>query len=116
MDNVSLDVFRGEIIGVVGESGSGKSTLASTLLNMVSAPGIIKNGEIYYQDKEMLKLSEEEYRQYRSRDISMVFQAAQNALNPVLTIRDHFFDTVKAHFKHVGKGKSLIKHVCLMNM
>ena len=112
VDNVSLDVFRGEIIGVVGESGSGKSTLASTLLNMVSAPGIIKNGEIYYQDKEMLKLSEEEYRQYRSRDISMVFQAAQNALNPVLTIRDHFFDTVKAHSNM--SEKEIVDKACML--
>ncbi len=112
VDNVSLDVFRGEIIGVVGESGSGKSTLASTLLNMVSAPGIIKNGEIYYQDKEMLKLSEEEYRQYRSRDISMVFQAAQNALNPVLTIRDHFSDTVKAHSNM--SEKEIVDKACML--
>ena len=65
VDNVSLDVFRGEIIGVVGESGSGKSTLASTLLNMVSAPGIIKNGEIYYQDKDV-KIKRRRVRQYHT--------------------------------------------------
>ena len=78
---------------------------------MVSAPGIIKNGEIYYQDKEMLKLSEEEYRQYRSRDING-FPGGTNALNPVLTIRDHFFDTVKAHSNM--SEKEIVDKACML--
>lgn len=97
VDNVSLNVYKGEILGIVGESGSGKSTLASTILNMVSSPGRIKEGEIIYDGKELLKLTEEEYRQYRWRDIAMVFQAAQNALNPVLKVKQHFIETAKAH-------------------
>ncbi|MDK2991874.1 MAG: peptide/nickel transport system ATP-binding protein [Clostridiales bacterium] len=97
VDRVSFDVQRGEILGIVGESGSGKSTLASTVLNIVSAPGEISNGQIIYNGKDILKLSDEEVRKYRWSDVAMVFQAAQNSMNPVIRIKEQFLETAAAH-------------------
>ncbi|SHE97765.1 peptide/nickel transport system ATP-binding protein [Caldanaerobius fijiensis DSM 17918] len=98
VDSVSLDVYKNQITAVVGESGSGKSTLASAILNVVQTPGIIVEGsEILFEGVDLLKLSEEEMRKYRWNEIAMVFQAAQNSLNPVVKIKDQILETYKAH-------------------
>ncbi len=101
-DNVSIDFYRGDIVGIIGESGSGKTTLASGILGTIHAPGRISNGEILYYPKsgepiDLLKLSDSEYAKHRWTDITTVFQAAQNVLNPSLKIKDHFIETAMAH-------------------
>jgi peptide/nickel transport system ATP-binding protein len=118
VDNVSLSVQRGEILGVVGESGSGKSTLATAMLNVVSSPGEITSGQILFKGQNVLSFSEEDLREYRWRDVAMVFQAAQNALNPVLKIREQVLDTAAAHGhqstdKVLAKARNLLKYVRL---
>jgi len=109
VDRASLDVKRGEILGVVGESGSGKSTLASTVLNIVSSPGEISSGEILYNGKDILKLNDEELRRYRWNDVAMVFQAAQNSMNPVIKIKEQFLETAAAHNIHMSDNDVLYK-------
>jgi len=99
VDHVSLDIPRGQVTALVGESGSGKSTLASAILNIVSAPGTIKNGSIFINGQDMLRYNANRLRQHRWADVSMVFQAAQNALNPVMRIGDQMIETVLAHQK-----------------
>lgn len=118
VDDVSLSVRRGEILGIVGESGSGKSTLSSTILNYVSVPGHIAAGRVLYEGRNILEMPEEELRQYRWRDVATVFQAAQNSLNPVLRIRDQFMDTAAAHdefpeSKVLAKARDLLQFVRL---
>ncbi|NLY46403.1 MAG: ABC transporter ATP-binding protein [Tissierella sp.] len=103
LNKVSLDVKQGEIIGLVGESGSGKTTLTSSILNIVSRPGKIMNGEIWYGNKNILELDINRLNQFRWKEVSMVFQAAQNAMNPILTIQDHFIETVAAHEKNYSE-------------
>lgn len=109
VDKASLDVHNGEILGIVGESGSGKSTLASTVLNIVSSPGEITSGQILYNGKDLLGLSDRELRQYRWRDVAMVFQAAQNSMNPVIRIKEQFLETAAAHNSDISENDVMAK-------
>ena len=87
VNDVDLDIPRGSIMALVGESGCGKSTIASSLLRMVSNPGVIDPGShIYFEGKDVLAMKERDVRRYRWSDVSMVFQAAQSCLNPAYTI------------------------------
>lgn len=100
--DVSMDIARGKITALVGESGSGKTTLSSALIRCISEPGVIASGEIIFcgQDEEPIhieKLTENELQTFRWKRISMVFQAAQSALNPVLTVKDQFLETMSEH-------------------
>ncbi|MFD2612279.1 ABC transporter ATP-binding protein [Paenibacillus gansuensis] len=118
VQNVSLDIPRGKITALVGESGSGKSTLASALLRMVSSPGVIAGGSIKFDGTELLKLKKRELREYRWSQTAMVFQAAQNALNPVVRIGEQFIETYVAHKKErkekiLDKVKHLLDYVRL---
>ena len=97
VDKVSLDVVRGEVLGIVGESGSGKSTLAHTILRILPPNARIVNGSVLFNGVDIVKLSEKEFRNLRWRKLSMVPQAALNALNPTLKILDHFVETAKYH-------------------
>ena len=118
-DHVTLPVMRGEILGVVGESGSGKSTLASTALNLVSAPGSITNGQVLYEGQNILEYAPAQTRQFNWHNVAMIFQAAQNSLNPILRIRDVFLETARAHDKAadekavLDKAAKLLEHVRL---
>ncbi|MBS5884581.1 MAG: ABC transporter ATP-binding protein [Clostridium sp.] len=123
-DNITFTIYKNEVVGIIGESGSGKSTLASGILNLVQAPGKITSGEVYYYDDtdtkiNLLDLSVNEFNEYRWKEIATVFQAAQNALNPVLKVKEHFIETVLAHDSNakeeeiIKKAEEVLKHVRL---
>jgi len=97
VDKVNLDIYKGEVLGVVGESGSGKSTMAYTILRVLPPTARILEGSITYNGMDILKMPEEEFRKIRWRKLSLIPQAALNALNPTLKIMDHFLETAKAH-------------------
>lgn len=117
VDHVSLDIPEGKVTALVGESGSGKTTLATSLLKMTA--GTIPNGEIVVAQRDILKLDKEALRQFRWSEVAMVFQAAQSALNPVMTIRDQFIETAMEHDKRlsvahiVQKASQLLGYVRL---
>lgn len=101
LNDVSLEIHRGETIGIVGESGSGKSMLASAMLDAVVDPGRL-SGEITYHPAEgrsidVLELDDRTLRRFRWEAVAMVFQGAMNSFNPVMTVREHFKDTLDAH-------------------
>ncbi|GAB4411943.1 MAG: hypothetical protein Kow00106_06430 [Anaerolineae bacterium] len=97
IDGVDLDIYSGELLALVGESGCGKSTLAYGLIRHVTFPGEISSGKVLFQGQDVLAMTEEQLRQFRWRNIAVVFQAAQNALNPVMRVADQFIDTGLAH-------------------
>jgi peptide/nickel transport system ATP-binding protein len=97
VDGVSLDVARGEVVGVAGESACGKSTLAQALLRILPPPAVISAGEVRFEGQDLLALGEAELRRVRWRRISMVFQGALDALNPVVTVGEQLCDAIRAH-------------------
>lgn len=101
VNNVSMGIRRGKITALVGESGSGKTTLASSLIRCISEPGRLAGGEIIFNGRDGTVrtdlLSDKQMRAFRWEKVSMVFQAAQSALNPVMTVRAQFYETLKAH-------------------
>ena len=87
VNDVSFDIFKGEVLGIVGESGSGKSVTSLSINRLIpNPPGEIVSGEIIYDGKNLLDLSYKEMRKYRGRHISMIFQEPMTSLNPVLRV------------------------------
>jgi oligopeptide/dipeptide ABC transporter ATP-binding protein len=108
LNDISIDIYDGEIVGIVGESGSGKSMFADALLNAVVDPGVA-SGEITYtrengEEVDILDLEGEALRQFRWNDISMVFQGALSAFNPTIRIKSHFEETLDAHDVDKSEG------------
>jgi oligopeptide/dipeptide ABC transporter ATP-binding protein len=99
VDNVDLDLGRGEFLAVVGESGCGKSTLVYAIARLLGPPfsGEIVGGQILFQGRDMVTLAERQLRHVRWREFSVVMQSAMNALNPVLTIAAQMRDACRAH-------------------
>ena len=98
VDGVSYTVDEGETVAVVGESGSGKSVTALSILQLVAKPpGEIVGGEIFFEGRDLLKLSDAEVRDIRGQEISMIFQEPMTSLNPVLSIGQQLTETMLAH-------------------
>src|SRR2546421_11620800 len=83
VDGVTFYLDRGELLGLVGESGCGKSITALSVMRLVAPPGRIVNGEIFFEGRDLLKLSNREIRAVRGDDIAMIFQDPMTSLNPV---------------------------------
>ena len=97
VDGVSLTIRPGEFVGLAGESGCGKSTIAHALLRILRPPGEIVGGQILFQGLDAASLRREELRRFRWRHVSLVFQSAMDALNPVMRVGDQFVDMLRAH-------------------
>lgn len=98
-DGVSLSLKRGGVLGLVGESACGKSTLALSLLNLLPDNGKIASGSIRLEGREIIGLTEEEMLRLRWKEISIIFQGAMNALNPVRSVGQQIVEALKLHDK-----------------
>ncbi|MDB5522289.1 MAG: oligopeptide transporter ATP-binding protein [Rhizobium sp.] len=100
VDGVSLYVGRGETLAVVGESGCGKSVTSLSVMRLVpNPPGKIVGGEILFEGRDLLKITEQEMREVRGNAISMIFQEPMTSLNPIYTIGDQIVETIIQHQK-----------------
>ncbi len=97
VQDVSLELRKGETLGLVGESGSGKSTLGLALMGLIQPPGFITSGEITFDGLSLRQLSSEALRALRGKKIAMIFQDPMTSLNPVKKIGDHFIEYIQAH-------------------
>ncbi|HEY9503048.1 MAG TPA: ABC transporter ATP-binding protein, partial [Pyrinomonadaceae bacterium] len=99
VDCVSFNLDRGELLGLVGESGCGKSMTALSIMRLVAPPGKIVSGEVIFDGKDLLKLSDAEMRQMRGDDIAMIFQDPMTSLNPVFTVGEQIAEALRLHRK-----------------
>ena len=105
VENVSFNLEQGEALGIAGESGSGKSTIALSLLRILPAGGHIRRGKIVFQGQDIVPLSEEEMRKIRWKGISIVFQGAMNAMNPVYKVGDQIGEAIRIHESGVSNAE-----------
>src|SRR5690606_10526635 len=97
VDGVDFKIYPGEVLGIVGESGCGKSVTSLSIMRLISPPGRIVEGEILFDDKNLVQASEEEMMQVRGNRISMIFQQPQSALNPVFRAGDQISEVLNIH-------------------
>ena len=107
VDGISYDVNEGETLGLVGESGCGKSVSALSILRLIpNPPGQIIGGEIFFEGRDLLKLSDDEIRDVRGNRIAMIFQEPMTSLNPVLTIGRQVAEPMEIH-RNMGLKEAL---------
>ncbi len=94
---ISLEIARGEVLGLVGQSGSGKSTLALAILGLLGRQRAIVEGNIMFQGADLLAMRERELRSLRGRTLSLVLQSPLASLNPALQIRTQLREAWRAH-------------------
>ncbi|MDH5770098.1 MAG: ABC transporter ATP-binding protein [Candidatus Bathyarchaeota archaeon] len=97
VDGVSLKVAKAETIGIVGESGCGKTTLAYSILKLLPPAGKIVDGHIYYDGRDLIALKEDEMKKIRWKEISMIFQGAMDAFNPVIKVGRQIEEAIRIH-------------------
>jgi oligopeptide transport system ATP-binding protein len=114
VDDVSLDVGSGEVLGIVGESGCGKSVLSLSILQLLPMPPtIFAGGSIIFEGRDLLRATAEEVRKIRGNRISMIFQEPMSALNPVFTIGNQLSEVFRVH-ESLGGSEALAKSVAML--
>ena len=116
VNGVTLSLEEGETVGLVGESGCGKSVTSLAIMRLLPKPaGRVEGGSVSLEGQDLLKLSEDEMRDLRGREIAMIFQDPMSSLNPVLTIEEQMVETIQAHEK-VSRADARRRTIELLGM
>lgn len=107
---VNIEINSGEILGIVGESGSGKSVLMKSVVGILPKNAKVDSGEVYFEEKNILNLSNKEMRKIKGKEIAMIFQDPMTALNPLKKIGDHIIEVL---VRHRGVNKKEAKKMAI---
>jgi peptide/nickel transport system ATP-binding protein len=116
VEGLSFTLNEGEALGLVGESGCGKTSVALSLLGLLPENAIIQSGKILLDGKDLVPLTESEMRKHRWFDVSMVFQGAMNAWNPVYRVGDQIHEALRTHYPGISKSESRKRIVDLFDL
>lgn len=115
IDDVSLSIEAGEIVGVVGESGAGKSLTGSAIIGLLDPPGYLAAGEIVLDGKRIDNLPSKDMRRIRGRHISMIFQDPLTSLDPLYSVGDQLIETIRTHLP-LSKQQARAKAIALLDL
>src|SRR5699024_5649394 len=117
VDQVSLKVHKGEVVGIVGESGSGKSVTSLSIMQLIpNPPGKIVGGEILFKDENLAHASEKKMKKIRGNEIAMIFQEPMTSLNPLFTIGNQMTESMLIHNKKWSKKQIHKKAVEMLQL
>lgn len=114
VDNLSLDLYKGEVLGLVGESGCGKSTLGKAIMRMILPPGHITSGQLWLEGQDLMQLSKKDMRNVRGNKIGMIFQDPMTSLNPVQRIDKHIMEAIRVHEPDVTADEAHNRAIALV--
>lgn len=115
VDGIDMTAKKGKVLGIVGESGCGKSVTALSIIRLIPRPGKIESGEIIFDEKDILKLTEKEIRRIRGNRISMIFQEPMTSLNPVFTIGNQISEAIRLH-QGLSRKEAFEKSIEMMDL
>jgi oligopeptide/dipeptide ABC transporter ATP-binding protein len=107
VEDVTLEIKQGEVMGLVGESGCGKSTLGFSILRLLRPPGLIAGGQIRYHGDDIVKMNKQELLAIRGKRIAMIFQDPLTSLNPLFRVGDQFIETIQTHENGVSNKEAV---------
>jgi peptide/nickel transport system ATP-binding protein len=99
VNKVSYDIYQGQTLGIVGESGCGKSVTSFSIMRLIEAPGKVSGGQVFLNQRDLLKLSEADMETVRGGEMAIIFQEPMTALNPVMTICRQMDEQIQRHLK-----------------
>lgn len=116
INDVGFEIDEGEILGLVGETGAGKTTTALSIIRLIAQPqGKITDGEIWFNDENLLALPEREMRKIRGKAISMIFQDPMTALNPIERVGDQIAEVIKTH-EHCSDADAALRAMEMLEL
>ena len=116
VDGIDLRIDRGETLGVVGESGCGKTVTALSIMKLIPMPpGRIVEGQMVWQNRDLVTLPPAQMRKVRGKEISMVFQEPMTSLNPVFTIGEQIAEAIRLH-ERLGRRDAMAKTVEMLKI
>ncbi len=116
VNNISFTLEQGKSLGFVGESGCGKTTIGMTLMGLLPENANILQGDIYFNGSNLAHFNDEKWRNFRGKEISMIFQAAMNAMNPVIRVDEQVMEAIEVHNPDMPRNEIHTKVKKLFNM